>query len=242
MTDFGLCKEGMEQEETTSTFCGTPEVQRVLGFLCDLGAQSLQRFAVLGLRLVCVLNFSKHSLWIRTFWALSGCQPKAGVQIRFSLLSRDIFTCDSWLVFQTCCATGAGIPVLGNSWCCETGAAAGGCGDNLDPGSLWPGCLPAPIPWSCRTRILLAPTHTGPCWAPLCVLGVWELQNTLCRGEEQAFSLMHLKQVLLQPVSSLASGRIFFPASCWAGDFGSTLVSVTHLSCCPSSGGLKKGL
>ncbi|XP_057270313.1 serine/threonine-protein kinase Sgk2 isoform X3 [Pezoporus wallicus] len=25
LTDFGLCKEGMEQEETTSTFCGTPE-------------------------------------------------------------------------------------------------------------------------------------------------------------------------------------------------------------------------
>ncbi|XP_042319901.1 serine/threonine-protein kinase Sgk2-like isoform X2 [Sceloporus undulatus] len=26
LTDFGLCKEGMEPEETTSTFCGTPEV------------------------------------------------------------------------------------------------------------------------------------------------------------------------------------------------------------------------
>ncbi|XP_075441187.1 serine/threonine-protein kinase Sgk2 isoform X2 [Ascaphus truei] len=25
LTDFGLCKEGMEQEETTCTFCGTPE-------------------------------------------------------------------------------------------------------------------------------------------------------------------------------------------------------------------------
>ncbi|XP_068006217.1 serine/threonine-protein kinase Sgk2 isoform X1 [Melanerpes formicivorus] len=25
LTDFGLCKEGMEQEETTTTFCGTPE-------------------------------------------------------------------------------------------------------------------------------------------------------------------------------------------------------------------------
>ncbi|CAM4627145.1 serine/threonine-protein kinase Sgk2 isoform X2 [Caretta caretta] len=25
LTDFGLCKEGMEPEETTSTFCGTPE-------------------------------------------------------------------------------------------------------------------------------------------------------------------------------------------------------------------------
>ncbi|XP_061293616.1 serine/threonine-protein kinase Sgk2 isoform X2 [Bos javanicus] len=26
LTDFGLCKEGVEPEETTSTFCGTPEV------------------------------------------------------------------------------------------------------------------------------------------------------------------------------------------------------------------------
>ncbi|NXX92048.1 SGK2 kinase, partial [Centropus bengalensis] len=43
LTDFGLCKEGMEQEETTSTFCGTPEVQHVLGFHCDLGAGSLWR-------------------------------------------------------------------------------------------------------------------------------------------------------------------------------------------------------
>uniref|UniRef100_A0A8C0VX48 Protein kinase domain-containing protein n=1 Tax=Castor canadensis TaxID=51338 RepID=A0A8C0VX48_CASCN len=25
LTDFGLCKEGVEPEETTSTFCGTPE-------------------------------------------------------------------------------------------------------------------------------------------------------------------------------------------------------------------------
>ncbi|XP_070328761.1 serine/threonine-protein kinase Sgk2 isoform X4 [Odocoileus virginianus] len=28
LTDFGLCKEGVEPEETTSTFCGTPEVTR----------------------------------------------------------------------------------------------------------------------------------------------------------------------------------------------------------------------
>uniref|UniRef100_A0A8C5V2I9 Serum/glucocorticoid regulated kinase 2 n=1 Tax=Microcebus murinus TaxID=30608 RepID=A0A8C5V2I9_MICMU len=27
LTDFGLCKEGVEPEETTSTFCGTPEVE-----------------------------------------------------------------------------------------------------------------------------------------------------------------------------------------------------------------------
>lgn len=26
LTDFGLCKEGVEPEKTTSTFCGTPEV------------------------------------------------------------------------------------------------------------------------------------------------------------------------------------------------------------------------
>lgn len=44
----------MEQEETTSTFCGTPEVQHVLGFHCDLGAENLQRLATLGLRLVWV--------------------------------------------------------------------------------------------------------------------------------------------------------------------------------------------
>lgn len=62
MTDFGLCKEGMEQEETTSTFCGTPEVQHVLGFHCDLGAESLQRLAALGLRLAWVLSISKYGL------------------------------------------------------------------------------------------------------------------------------------------------------------------------------------
>lgn len=27
LTDFGLCKEGIEPEETTTTFCGTPEVE-----------------------------------------------------------------------------------------------------------------------------------------------------------------------------------------------------------------------
>lgn len=27
LTDFGLCKEGVEPEGTTSTFCGTPEVR-----------------------------------------------------------------------------------------------------------------------------------------------------------------------------------------------------------------------
>lgn len=26
LTDFGLCKEGLEPDDTTSTFCGTPEV------------------------------------------------------------------------------------------------------------------------------------------------------------------------------------------------------------------------
>lgn len=52
----------MEQEETTSTFCGTPEVQHVLGFCCDLGAGNLQRLAALGLRLAWVLSISKHGL------------------------------------------------------------------------------------------------------------------------------------------------------------------------------------
>lgn len=28
LTDFGLCKEGLEANGTTSTFCGTPEVQK----------------------------------------------------------------------------------------------------------------------------------------------------------------------------------------------------------------------
>lgn len=46
LTDFGLCKEGMEQEETTSTFCGTPEVLHVLGLCCDLGAGNLQTLGV----------------------------------------------------------------------------------------------------------------------------------------------------------------------------------------------------
>lgn len=27
LTDFGLCKEGLEDNGTTTTFCGTPEVQ-----------------------------------------------------------------------------------------------------------------------------------------------------------------------------------------------------------------------
>lgn len=53
----------MEQEETTSTFCGTPEVQHVLGFRSDLGAgPSLQRLDALSLRLVWVLSISKHGL------------------------------------------------------------------------------------------------------------------------------------------------------------------------------------
>lgn len=38
----------MEQEETTSTFCGTPEVLHVLGLCCDLGAGSLQTLVALG--------------------------------------------------------------------------------------------------------------------------------------------------------------------------------------------------
>lgn len=29
LTDFGLCKEGLEPEATTTTFCGTPEVSGV---------------------------------------------------------------------------------------------------------------------------------------------------------------------------------------------------------------------
>lgn len=33
LTDFGLCKEGLEANGTTTTFCGTPEVQnKCLGF------------------------------------------------------------------------------------------------------------------------------------------------------------------------------------------------------------------
>lgn len=28
LTDFGLCKEGLEANGTTTTFCGTPEVGR----------------------------------------------------------------------------------------------------------------------------------------------------------------------------------------------------------------------
>lgn len=30
LTDFGLCKEGLEADATTSTFCGTPEVKLFL--------------------------------------------------------------------------------------------------------------------------------------------------------------------------------------------------------------------
>lgn len=52
LTDFGLCKEGMEQEETTSTFCGTPEVLHVLGLCCHLGAGNLQTLGALGLGLM----------------------------------------------------------------------------------------------------------------------------------------------------------------------------------------------
>ncbi len=29
LTDFGLCKEGIEGLGTTSTFCGTPEVNQI---------------------------------------------------------------------------------------------------------------------------------------------------------------------------------------------------------------------
>ncbi len=34
LTDFGLCKEGLEANGTTTTFCGTPEVQIKISRLC----------------------------------------------------------------------------------------------------------------------------------------------------------------------------------------------------------------
>jgi len=36
LTDFGLCKEGIEGMGTTTTFCGTPEVQTALILLSYL--------------------------------------------------------------------------------------------------------------------------------------------------------------------------------------------------------------
>ncbi|XP_059510415.1 LOW QUALITY PROTEIN: serine/threonine-protein kinase Sgk1 [Stegostoma tigrinum] len=36
LTDFGLCKEGVEPNGTTSTFCGTPEVSENLFLQCDI--------------------------------------------------------------------------------------------------------------------------------------------------------------------------------------------------------------
>ena len=33
LTDFGLCKEGIEPKGTTSTFCGTPEVSHLFIYL-----------------------------------------------------------------------------------------------------------------------------------------------------------------------------------------------------------------
>lgn len=34
LTDFGLCKEGISQADTTSTFCGTPEVLCYTNIMC----------------------------------------------------------------------------------------------------------------------------------------------------------------------------------------------------------------
>lgn len=57
LTDFGLCKEGLEPEATTTTFCGTPEVSHMLGGEGNQPFFSFKRFMFY----LCLRNHDKIS-------------------------------------------------------------------------------------------------------------------------------------------------------------------------------------
>lgn len=74
LTDFGLCKEGVEPEGTTSTFCGTPEVSVNMctsHYICSSqGEKKIMPDEIMPVEILPSLPFP-HSTWHQRFFAKS---------------------------------------------------------------------------------------------------------------------------------------------------------------------------
>ena len=131
LTDFGLCKEGIEGMGTTSTFCGTPEViiSSCISFLIFRSSGLIQKLSCIGRvssgETVCALFIGNLDIFPLISWGNIVIISERTVTLKIIdqcyvkyIVMLPIKTMVSVLMFSTYITTGMTVHSIG--LCCDT--------------------------------------------------------------------------------------------------------------------------